>query len=103
MCHSHSVLHAGSGVALPVFMNSESGTLHLSNLVGKVPSMASLLEAGGQPGELSNLPGFGLVPPKLIHKILAREYIDIWELLPETWQIETGGTQNVFIAIWLQI
>ena len=41
---------------------------------------------------LGELPGFGSVPPRLIKKILAKEYVDIWELLPETWQVETEGS-----------
>ena len=60
------VLHAGSEPALPVVTmagNSGSGILHASTLAGKVPSMTLLLEACGPPGDLSNLPGFGLVPP----------------------------------------
>ena len=40
--------------------------------------------------DLAGLLGIGSVPPKLIKRIVAREYIDIWELLPETWQVETA-------------
>ena len=43
-------------------------------------------------GDLSTHPGFGSVPPKLTNKILMKEYIDIWELLPETWPLETEGS-----------
>ena len=43
-------------------------------------------------GDLASLPGFGSVPPKLVKKTLAKEYIDIWELLPETWQLEAEGS-----------
>jgi hypothetical protein len=43
----------------------------------------------GSPGRT---PGFRLRLPKLTKKILAKEYVDIWELLPETWQVETEGT-----------
>ena len=46
----------------------------------------------GAPAVLGDLPGFGSVPPRLIKKILAKEYVDIWELLPETWQVETEGS-----------
>ena len=44
------------------------------------------------PLDLSMIPGFGSVPPKLIRKILAKEYIDISELLPDSWQIEAEGS-----------
>ena len=47
----------------------------------------------GPSAEVASLPGFGSVTPKLIKKIVAREYVDIWELLPETWQVEeTDGS-----------
>ena len=53
---------------------------------------ASAPSAGcSQSGELAGLPGFSSVPPKLIKKIIAKEYVDIYELLPETWQVETEG------------
>ena len=29
------------------------------------------------------------MPQKLVKRILAKEYLDIWELLPETWQLES--------------
>ena len=41
---------------------------------------------------MATLPGFGAIPPKLFQKIIAGEYVDIWELLPETWQIENEGS-----------
>ena len=47
--------------------------------------------AGATP-DLLSLPGFGAVPPKLIKRIVAKEFIDMWELLPETWQLETEAT-----------
>jgi len=43
---------------------------------------------GGPSRDLVSLPGFSSVLPKLIKKILAKEYVHIWELLPETWQVE---------------
>ena len=33
------------------------------------------------------LPEWGLVPPRLMKKILALEFIDMWELLPESWRL----------------
>ena len=35
-------------------------------------------------GDLSDLPGFGSIPPKIIKKLVSKEYVDIWERLPET-------------------
>ena len=35
---------------------------------------------------LLNIPGFTLVPTKLIRRIWGLEYVDMWELLPETWR-----------------
>ena len=34
---------------------------------------------------LMQLPGFGSVPSNLARRIMAKEFIDTWELLPETW------------------
>ena len=36
---------------------------------------------------MATLSGFGAIPPKLFQKIIAGKYVNIWELLPETWQI----------------
>ena len=48
----------------------------------------TVMSAGG----FSDLPGFGSVPPKLIRRILAKEYVGMWELLPDSWQVELKGT-----------
>ena len=34
------------------------------------------------------IPRFATVPPKLIQKIINGEYVDMSELLPETWRLE---------------
>jgi hypothetical protein len=57
------------------------------------PSALTSTGGRGIGGSLANpagLSGFGSVPPKLIKRIVAREYMDIWELLPETWQVQTA-------------
>jgi len=42
-----------------------------------------------QPLEVDpSIPGLALIPPKLVQKILRCEFIDMYELLPETWRIE---------------
>ena len=40
-------------------------------------------------GELpTHIPGWATVPPKLLKKIWNLEYVDMWELLPESWRLE---------------
>jgi hypothetical protein len=34
------------------------------------------------------IPGLALIPPKLVQKILKGDYVDMHELLPETWRLE---------------
>lgn len=81
---------AGGGSLLPTFSLGQTG--------GGDPLPARELTdvRDGAKQELLRgvdaLPGFGAVPPKLIKKIIAGEYVDIWELLPETWHIETEGS-----------
>ena len=40
-------------------------------------------------GEVETLPDLKVVSPNFVKKIVAGEYVDIWELLPETWHIES--------------
>ena len=35
-----------------------------------------------------SIPGLALIPPKLVQKILREEFVDMHELLPETWRME---------------
>ena len=72
------ILHAttnpgGTGVMLPASLvqQSSEGT-------------------GGelQPVSNSTVPGLALIPPKLVQKILKGEFVDMYELLPETWRAE---------------
>ena len=35
------------------------------------------------------LPGWESVPPCLVQKILGLEFVDMWELLPELWCLES--------------
>ena len=48
--------------------------------------------SGGAGDNLLALPGFSSVPLKLVKRIVERQYVDMWELLPEMWQIETEST-----------
>ena len=34
------------------------------------------------------IPGWGSVPTRLTKKILALEFVDMWELLPESWRLK---------------
>ena len=45
------------------------------------------------PGVL-NIPGFTSVPTKLIQRIWGLEYVDMWELLPKTWQQEAAQSST---------
>ena len=49
-------------------------------------------KAGEIGGDLLALPGFSAVPPKLMKRIVDKQYIDMWELLPETWVLETESS-----------
>ena len=44
--------------------------------------------------EISSLPGFASVPSRLVKRILAKEYIDMTEMLPETWRLEMSAASG---------
>ena len=45
--------------------------------------------ADGNPPEVdASIPGLALIPPKLVQKILRGEFVDMHELLPDTWRVE---------------
>ena len=48
-----------------------------------VPPVADLF------GRAAAIPGWGSVPPCLVKKILVLEFVDLWELLPELWHLES--------------
>ena len=82
---------------MPTFTPSSSGLEVLASAAlaqlpsaqggGDVPSISSTDLAN--PG-LLNIPGFASVPTKLIRRIWGLEYVDMWELLPETWRQEAA-------------
>ena len=41
--------------------------------------------------QLAHLPGFSSVPPKLIRRITSLEFVDMWELLPESWRVDSAS------------
>ena len=87
---------AGSEVLLAIFAMSSAGGGAASG-PSALPAWPAVVSTPapttpGAPAVLGDLPGFGSVPPRLIKKIMTKEYVDIWELLPETWQVETEGS-----------
>ena len=76
-------------MTLPIFTmagGDSGGTVTSSGLLVNKPITPPAI-----PVDMATLPGFRAVPPKLVKRIVAGEYIGIWELLPETWQMETEG------------
>ena len=77
----------GSGV--PTFMPTFTG---LSDSAGTLPPQAAGVVSGeGKAASLElsvGVPGMALIPPKLVQKILRGGFIDMYELLPETWRAE---------------
>ena len=89
-----SLLSPGSDASLPIFSLAGGGVntsppayLAWPTAVVSGPGATSV-----KPEDLACLPGFSSVPLMLIRKLLAKEYVDIGELLPETWQLESEGT-----------
>ena len=74
------VAAAMSQVGLPSSLCGQTATVPLVNPA--VPPVADLL--GGPVA----IPGWGSLPPWLTKKFLALEYMDMWELLPESWRLE---------------
>lgn len=67
---------------MPVIPNSPAGLQETATV-----SVA----ASGAEGAMTidpNTPGLALIPPKLVQRILKGEFIDMYELLPETWRME---------------
>ena len=56
-----------------------------------VTTMATSGMATPPPAAL-NYRGLWLIPPKLIKKIIGKVEVDIWELLPDLWQVEAEGS-----------
>ena len=79
---------------MPIFTASGNGGIRTSDSslgptvynsgCGSIPSLGVAVA-----GTFS-IPGFAAVPAKLVQRIWALEYVDMWELLPETWRLETA-------------
>ena len=86
-----------TGPTLPIFTetpgppNSE-GTLAAAALSQGLPRDRETATPGATatpvPAEISSLPGFASVPSRLVKRIMSKEYIDMTEMLPETWRLE---------------
>ena len=68
-----------SQVGLPTSVCGQTAIVLVVNPV--VPPAADLV------GGAMALRGWGLVPPRLVKKILALEFVDMWELLPLCFKI----------------
>ena len=94
-CLCSRTFTTGPPSSLPVFSMASSGTAASLSPAAPLawPMVATATPDGPSvAGDLAILPGFSSVPPKLTRRILAKEYIDMWELLPESWQVEMEGT-----------
>ena len=89
-------LLAGLFSALPLFTLAGGSGTQTSASTGlprwPLPIQTTSKGADGAGSDLLALPGFSSVPPKLIKRIIDKHYVEIWELLPETWQLESEST-----------
>ena len=72
---------AMSQVGLPTSVCGQTAIVSVIN--------PALPPAADPVGGAMALPGWGSVLPRLVKKILALEFIDMWELLPESWRLES--------------
>ena len=89
-------LLAGSVPALPLFSLMGRGGLPLlstSSLPSR-PISASAVpkDAGTTDNSALALPSFSSVPSKLVKHLLEKQYMEMWKMLPETWQLEAEST-----------
>ena len=64
-------------------MGSTHGLIDQGRQIQEGPHSTSV----GSSVPLGTTPGLALVPPKVVQKILRGEYIEMHELLPETWRM----------------
>ena len=88
------VATAMSQVGLPTSVCGQTAIVPVVNSV--VPPAADLV------GGAMALPGWGSVPPRLVKKVLALEFVDMWELPPESWRLESteSGCCNPHRSRW---
>ena len=73
---------AGSGVSPAIAAGAELAAMQTTRTPIPSPGVAA--------ASSYSIPGFAAVPAKLVRKIWALEYVDMWELLPESWRLETA-------------
>ena len=49
--------------------------------------------------EVSSLPGFAAVPHRLIKRIVVKEYIDMAEMLPDSWKVEASKATSGYCSV----
>ena len=88
---------------LPVFSVASTDSLDafaaaaLAHLGDDAPLPATsttgplVLAGAGVTPQLAHLPGFSSVPPKLIRRITSLEFVDMLELLPESWRVDSAS------------
>ena len=81
------VATAVSQVELPTSVCGQKAIVPVVNPV--------VLPAADLVGGAMALPGWGSVPPCLVQKILALKFVDMWELLPELWHLESTDAIHV--------
>ena len=86
------------GVRLPVFSLPPLGgdprrplpTMVQSMAAGQPPpGSAPLLDPTDLTNQLEGMLGLATLPPKLLKRIVQKEYIEMYEILPESWRLET--------------
>ena len=86
------------GVRLPVFSLPPLGgdprrplpTMVQSMAAGQPPpGSAPLLDPTDLTNQLEGMLGLATLPPKLMKRIVQKEYIEMYEILPESWRLET--------------
>ena len=84
-----SLLHMDPGVLsfMPTFKPGPGETAGSAD-ISLAQEASGGVEVEIQPAGSTDVPGLALIPPKLVMKILKGEFVDMYELLPETWRME---------------
>ena len=77
-----ALLELGSGPPIPA-----TGTAPPSSAASLSPAPST----GSIPAAVATIPGFSSLPPRLIRRIVAREFIDMSDLLPEAWRVDPAA------------
>ena len=83
----------------PVALAMSQAGLPISSQTVLPPGLSSVDPRGNvQPGTVS-IPGWSSVPPRLVRKILSLEFVDMWELLPESWRLDQCEGSSCFATL----